>query len=139
MRAILSVLAAGGIFAVAIATAAGAQTAGGCTATINGADPASLTRDHPLVLHQGEDVQVSGSVPASARSVPESDVHSTTKIAISVVEGVADVSSSAHPGKGYTWGGKVNVDRFLTYGVGPYHVEGVATGTGDGVARPRAT
>jgi hypothetical protein len=108
---------------------------GGCTATANGRDPTTMTRKHPLVVHKGEGVAVIGTVPSG---VGESD--SLTTIKISLVEGLVEPSTEAHPGTGTQWGDSVDVDDYLKWGVGLYKVEGTATGagwtcTGDGYVR----
>ena len=125
----LSILALSGFVVVVtagIAEAVGVN--GGCTASINGHDPSALTSDHPLVVHKGESVGVTGTIPSS---VPNpSQVASNTHIEVEVVVNVFGVTSSDHPGHGPQWGGTQNVDNYLKYGVGLYHVIGHASGTG---------
>ncbi|MDX6275058.1 MAG: putative rane protein insertion efficiency factor [Frankiales bacterium] len=126
----LAVVAVSGFFFVMTAGVAQALgVSGGCTATINGKDPASMTVNSPLVVHKGETVSVTGLAPVTVRSLPAASLSSNTHIDVSVVEGVFGVSSSDHPGHGPNWGGKQNVDNYLKYGVGLYKVKGVATGT----------
>lgn len=125
-----ALIAVAGLVLLAFAAAAFAQgVTGGCTADVNGRDPATMTRDDPLVVREGDVVRVTGRVPPEIESVPRDQVQSTTTITVSIIEGVVGVSSSDHPGQGYTWGGPVNVDEYLEWGVGLYRVEGVATGT----------
>lgn len=102
---------------------------GGCTADVNGRDPVTMTRGDPLVVREGDVVAVNGMVPPEIQTLPRDQVQSNTTITVSIIEGVAGVSSSNHPGQGYTWGGPVDVDEYLKWGVGLYRVEGVATGT----------
>jgi putative component of membrane protein insertase Oxa1/YidC/SpoIIIJ protein YidD len=121
-----SVLALSGL--VVVLTAATAQAvgvSGGCTATINGKQPSSLTKDDPLEVHKGETVSVTGTAPAGT---PKTDANNT-HIDVAVIDGVFAVSSSDHPGHGPNWGGTQNVDDYLKYGVGLYHVTGVAEGS----------
>jgi len=119
-----------GMFVIGLTAFALAQGVnGGCTATVNGRDPATMTRADPLVVSEGEVVRVDGVVPASAQAMPEDQVQSTTVITVSGIEGVFGVSSESHPGQGYAWGGQVSVDDYLKWGVGLYKVEGEATGT----------
>lgn len=126
-----SVLLAGvGLLLLVLSATALAQgVSGGCSADVNGRDPATLTRSDPLVVREGDVVAVQGTVPPEVQSLPRDQVQSTTIVTVSVIEGVGGVSSSSHPGQGYTWGGSVNVDDYLRWGVGLYLVEGAATGT----------
>ncbi|MDQ1704402.1 MAG: putative rane protein insertion efficiency factor [Frankiaceae bacterium] len=127
---LFSVLALSGLVVVATAGIASAVgVTNGCTASINGHDPAQLTSDHPLVVHKGESVSVTGTVPPSVASLPKNQITSNTHIDVSIIGGVFGVSSSDHPGHGPSWGGTQNVDKYLKYGVGLYHVTGVASGT----------
>jgi putative component of membrane protein insertase Oxa1/YidC/SpoIIIJ protein YidD len=127
---VFSVLALSGLAVVMTAGIAGAVgVTNGCTATINGKDPAQLDSDHPLVVHKGETVSVTGTVPPAVASTPKNQLTSNTHIDVSIIGGIFGVSSSDHPGHGPNWGGTQNVDDYLKYGVGLYHVTGVATGT----------
>jgi len=127
-----TILAASGLLVFAWTAIAFAQgVTGGCSANINGVDPATMTRKDPLLVSEGQVVSVQGTVPPDVQSLPRNQVQSNTTITVSIVEGVADVSSESHPGEGYSWGGQVNVDDYLRWGVGLYKVEGVAAGTPD--------
>jgi hypothetical protein len=127
-----TLLAMSGLLVFAWTAIAFAQgVTGGCSADINGVDPATMTRDDPLVVSEGQVVSVQGTVPPEVQSVPRDQVQSNTTITVSIVEGVADVSSESHPGQGYSWGGQVNVDDYLKWTVGLYKVEGAAVGTPD--------
>jgi hypothetical protein len=125
----LSILA---VSALALTVSAGiAEAVGvtnGCTATINGQDPAQLDSDHPLVVRKGELVHVAGTVPSSVASAPSAELISTTHVDVDIVSGLFGVSSSDHPGRGPAWDSSVNVDKYLKYGVGLYHVTGKAVG-----------
>ena len=101
---------------------------GGCTATINGHDPKGLTKSDPLVVHKGERVSVNGVVPPSVASLPANQITSNTKIKVLFIEGVVEPSDTQKPGTGPDWGGSVNVDDYLKYGVGLYKIEGSSSG-----------
>jgi putative component of membrane protein insertase Oxa1/YidC/SpoIIIJ protein YidD len=123
---VFSVVALSGL--VVVMTAATAEAVGvsnGCSATINGRSPSTLTKDDPLAVHKGETVSVTGSAPAGT---PAKDTNNT-HIDVAIIDGVFGVSSSDHPGHGPSWGGSQNVDDYLKYGVGLYHVTGVANGS----------
>ncbi len=118
----------GGVYTFAASLAEAGNIDGGCTATINGTDPSSLTENNPLVVHKGEQVVLSGRVPSSVAD-SGSQITSATVIRIAVVEGIFDAKTSAHHGTGPEWGGSVNVDNYLKYGAGLYRVTGVSAGT----------
>jgi len=125
----LSVVALSGFLVVVtagIAQAVGVN--GGCTAKLNGVDPASLDSDHALVVKKGGFVRFVGTVPPSVQSAPKQQLVSNTHIDVDIVTGLGGVTSSDHPGHGPIWGGQESVDKYLKYGVGLYHVTGKATG-----------
>ena len=113
------------VMTAGIAEAVGVS--GGCTATINGKDPSQLDSDHPLVVHKGETVQVTGTAPSQFAG--QAGQTSNTHIEVKLIDGVFGVTSSDHPGHGPQWGGTQNVDKYLKYGVGLYHVVGHADGS----------
>jgi putative membrane protein insertion efficiency factor len=113
---------------IVVVTAATAQAVGvsnGCTANINGRAAETLTKDNALVVHEGEKVAVTGTAPAGT---PKSDTNNT-HVEVAVIDGLFSVNSSDHPGHGAEWSGAANVDDYLKYGVGLYHVTGVANGS----------
>lgn len=110
------------------AVAFGQGVSGGCSATVNGSNPASLTRNNPLLVSSGQSVSVRGTIPPSVAN--PNQVVSNTTITVSIVEGVGEVESSDHPGNGPSWGGSVVADDYLKWSTGLYLVEGFATGTG---------
>jgi putative component of membrane protein insertase Oxa1/YidC/SpoIIIJ protein YidD len=115
-----------------VVTASVAQAVGvtnGCTATINGRDPATMDQDHPLVVRKHGVVQVRGTVPP-AIAAQGSSIKSNTHIKVSIVSGLFEPTTKDDPGTGPTWGGTKAVDDYLKYGVGLYKVTGVATGSG---------
>ena len=123
-----AVLALSGFVVVVTAAVANAVgVTGGCTATVNGADPSSLTKNNPLVVHKHEAVQFTGTAPSSVAGGQQT---SNTHIDVEVIDGVYGVTSSDHPGTGAQWGGTQAIDNYLKYGVGLYHVKGIASGSG---------
>lgn len=125
-----SLTAFAGLLLVAFSTAAYAQTlTGGCTATVNGQNPTTATRNNPVVVQKGGTVRVRGTAPPEVQTLPENQVQSNTTVTVSIVEGVADVESSNHPGQGYEWGGTENVDEYVGGPIGLYFVEATAIGS----------
>ena len=125
---VFSILALSGF--VVVVTAGVAQAvgvSGGCRVLINRHDPSTLTRTHPLVVHQGENIGVVGSIPSTVRN-PGQEA-SNTHIKVDIIQGIGSVSSSDHPGHGPFWGGTQNIESYISKGVGLFHVKGVATGT----------
>jgi len=125
-----TLVALAGLVLVMLSMTAYAQTlTGGCTATVNGRNPTTLTRSNPVVVQKGGTVRVKGVAPPAVQALPENQVQSNTTVTISIVEGVADVESSNHPGQGYAWGGVEEVDEYVGGPIGLYFVEATAVGT----------
>jgi putative component of membrane protein insertase Oxa1/YidC/SpoIIIJ protein YidD len=127
---VFAILALSGFVVVVtdgIAEAVGVSN--GCTATINTAPVEKLDFNNALVVHKGESVHFIGTVPPSVQGVPKSQLTSNTHIDVELVKDVFKVTSSDHPGHGPIWGGDQNVDKYLKYGVGVYHVIGRADGS----------
>ena len=123
-------LSGGLAFVLAAGIAHGQGISGsGCTADVNGRAPASMTRNNPLVVSQGQSVTVSGNAPPSVAALPPEQVKSQTVIQVSIIDPLGKVSSEARSGTGPAWGGSVGVDDYLKFGVGLYKVTGNATGT----------
>lgn len=101
---------------------------GGCSASVNGHDPTTMTKTDPLVVHKGESVAVKGTVPASVAATPADQITSLTHIKVSIVEGLVEPTSEDHAGTGPEWGSSVDVDNYLKWGVGLYKVEGSSSG-----------
>ena len=101
----------------------GQSLSSGCSGTVNGQPPQSLTSDSPLVVGKGESITVSGQGPSKAGG----GVNGNYSIAI--VEGLfkLDKRNENWGGSGQSFQGVVNVDDYLKYGSGLYKVEGVAT------------
>jgi len=127
----LAALAVVGLVALVGTETVGAQNLdGGCTASANGRDPVTMTAKDPLVVHKGERVDVTGTVPAAIAAQPADQIQSLTTIHVSLVEGLIETSTEAHPGTGPQWGDSVAVDDYLKWGVGLYKVDGTASGDG---------
>ena len=125
-----SVIAAlSGLFLLGLVTSAlGQSVTGGCTATAGGRDPVTLTRSNPLLVAEGQVVDVTGQAPPGSASGA-----TATVVVVKVLEGISgpDVVKN-FTGQGTSWGGEADVDEFLRYSVGLYRVE--ASGTGPGWA-----
>ena len=101
---------------------------GGCTATINGRPPASLTADNAIEVEKDQVVSITGTVPGSVAN--QEDVESTTEITLfaGVLNGVP---LETVEGTGPEWGGEAEVpDAIFDYAPGIYLVGGEASGTG---------
>ncbi|MEX1008436.1 MAG: hypothetical protein WD271_11390 [Acidimicrobiia bacterium] len=104
------------------------EITGGCTGTANGKDATLLTRDDPLVVHEGEQLTVSGNIPTefAAANPP-----STTTVKVSVVDGLFGISTDAHESTGATYSADtVELDDYFNVGVGLYRVDVVNSGLG---------
>jgi uncharacterized protein len=120
-----SFAALAGFFVMGVTVFASAQSiTGGCSASVNGRDPASMTSSDPLVVSEGETVSVEGSAPSGSGG------ESVTTVTVSGIEGVVGFSGESHAASGEAWGGQVNVDDYLKWGTGLYLVEADATGSG---------
>jgi hypothetical protein len=108
----------------AAAEITGANCAG-ATGTVNGADATALTRDNPLVVQEGSQVLVTGSVPAAFAG---GNPASVTEVKVSAVDGLIDVSGGQHTSTGATYDGSVDVGSYFDVGVGLYRVEVTNTG-----------
>jgi hypothetical protein len=104
------------------------EITGGCTGTVNGQDATLLTSDDPLVVHEGEQLAVTGNIPA--QFAPANPVSSTT-VKISTVDGIFGITSDAHASTGAIYStDNVNVDDYFNAGVGLYRVDVVNSGPG---------
>ncbi len=116
------------LFGLAVALAAPAALAqglegDGCSATVNGQTLDTLDIKHPLIVAEGDNVTLTGSIPRGAEPGP-----SQTKI---YVEVGGDIPVADEPGDGSFWGGTVAVPEVLTtLAPGVYRVKGTATGDG---------
>ncbi|MGH2729231.1 MAG: hypothetical protein ACRDJI_01335 [Actinomycetota bacterium] len=110
-----------GALVTAVAGAAYAQgVEGGCTATVNGADPSTLTEDDPLEVDKDDTVALVGTAPSGGRNTTETWV---------IVAGVR-VPVSDSDGSGTEWGDTVDIPSVITdLAPGIYRVEGEASGS----------
>ena len=101
---------------------------GGCSTTINGRSPESLTADNAFEVEKDQVVSITGTVPASVAN--QEDVESTTEITL--FAGVTNgVPLETVEGTGPEWGGEAEVpDALFDYAPGIYLVGGEASGTG---------
>lgn len=114
-----------GLVTMLVGGVAGAQSLSGpCTGTINGRAPASLTKSNPLVVREGQNVTVSGTLQGA-----DAGTQSVTQIQVDIISGLLSAKET-RPGTGPNWGGSVNVDSYLKRGSGLYRVHGTATAPG---------
>ncbi len=104
------------------------EITGGCSGTVNGKDGALLTSDDPLVVREGEQIEITGNIPAEfAAQNPTSN----TTVKVSVIDGVIDVTSDEQESTGATYSADdVSVDDYFDAGVGLYRVDIKNTGVG---------
>ena len=124
LRTLFVAMLLGGVLMATAGLAFGQGITGGCNGTINGQPPSELKSGSPLVVGKGEVVEIAGRAPGGSGGGGATQVNYT----IEVIEGVfgrdgkADVFS-----EGKQWRGTVNVDNYLKYGSGLYHVDGYVT------------
>ena len=113
------------LFALLIPAALAQEVTGGCSATVNGRTPDTLDIKHPLVVAEGDTVDLTGQVPAAAGA---GTILSETRISVEVV---GDVPVASASGDGPLWGGTVEIPDVLTkLAPGVYRVKGTAEGSG---------
>jgi hypothetical protein len=114
-----------------VATAAADEISGGCTASVNGRDAASITRSDPLVLPSGTaSVNVSGSVPPSALAAPASSV--TTSLDIDVADSWW-LPGFHYDATGHAFSGNAEIPGWVrSLAAGLWKMDAVATGTPGG-------
>jgi putative membrane protein insertion efficiency factor len=124
LRTASATLLLGGLLMVFVASAAfGQSISSGCSGTVNGRPPQSLTSSSPLVVGKGESITVAGQGPSKAGGGINGNY------SISIVEGLFNIDrrNENWTGTGSSFQSGVNVDNYLKYGSGLYKVEGVAT------------
>lgn len=120
-----------GLFVMVGGAAWGQSITGGCTATVNGRTPQSLTEGNPLIVSKDESVTLSGSVPPSVASAPKKQIKSTTDVYVDVFGFPVKVRTAN--GTGPTWGGSVQLPKVIRdLATGVYRVSGDATGSPGG-------
>jgi hypothetical protein len=115
-------------FVVSADPASADAITGGCSGTVNGKDGAILTKDKPLVVREGAQVEITGNVPAAfAAQNPTSN----TTVKISVIDGLISLTSDKQESTGPTYSANdVNVDDYFNAGVGLYRIDIENTGVG---------
>jgi putative membrane protein insertion efficiency factor len=109
--------------AAAMQSGGGSGTAGGCDAFVAGVPIGNLTVDHPLQVHKGQKVLLTGLSPIGIRSLPSTAaLRSTTDIKIHFIEKLATTTLSENA-TGQRFQRVVNVDAYLKYGSGVYRVD----------------
>lgn len=120
--------------AATLAQGAGSsRTAGGCDAHVGGVPIGTLDSDHPLQVHKGQRIVLTGQAPAGIRNLPSSlGLRSTTNVKIHFIEKLA-TKTETHNATGQNFQRSVNVDTYLKYGSGVYRVDvhSVASGGWD--------
>ncbi len=128
IRAVLSVALLGAV--IFSGAAFGQGVTGGCSGTVNGRSPASMTADDPLVVQKDEAVVISGQIPPSARSAGRG-ARSRTTVYVDVFGFPVKIRTVS--GKGPSWGGNVELPKLIRdLAAGVYRVSGDATGSPGG-------
>ena len=126
LRTVFAMMFVAGLGMLLVAPVAfGQSLVGGCTATVAGRNPVTMTRNNPLLVTQGQSVTLQGVAPPGAQAGQVN-----TDIEISIIEGVFAPKTQVNNGNGVAWGGGVNVDPYLDKGTGIYQVNGIGTGPG---------
>lgn len=128
VRRVLILAGATSAIVLSFTSVAGAQgITGGCTATVNGRSPESMTEDSPLVVSKDEQVSLSGQVPPSVAPAGK-QIRSTTDVYVDMFGFPVKIRTAT--GKGATWGGNVELPKLVRdLATGVYRVSGDATGT----------
>lgn len=99
-----------------------ATTAGGCDAFVGGVPIGELNADHPLQVHKGQRIVLTGLAPASVRNLRSLELASTTTAKIHFIQNLATTTVS-EKATGQRFQKSVNVDTYLKYGSGVYRVD----------------
>ncbi len=98
-------------------------TQGGCDAFVGGVPIGTLDKDHPLQVHKGQRVVLTGLSPLGIRSLPSSlELKSNTSVEIHFIENLA-TTTLHESATGVRFQRSVNVDTYLKYGSGLYRVD----------------
>jgi hypothetical protein len=93
------------------------------TGTVNDRPAAELTKDDPLLVREGEQLQVRGTITPNP-ATPVTDPANTTKVKVWVVDGLLDFTSGGEgDGSGTEYTATTGVDDYFDVGVGLYRVE----------------
>ncbi|MDQ1713399.1 MAG: uncharacterized protein QOE45_2849 [Frankiaceae bacterium] len=135
LAGVTTLLVAGTAAATTLAPAqdGGSGTAGGCDAFVAGRPIGQLSVDHPLQVHKGQKVLLTGRSPIGIRSLPSTAaLRSTTSIRIHFIEKLL-TTTLTESATGQNFQRVVNVDTYLKYGSGVYRIDvhSVAAGAWD--------
>ena len=97
------------------------QTAGGCSASVAGQPITALDASHPLQVHKGQGVVLTGRAPANVAGL-QIELSATTNIKIHFIEKLA-TRTETHNSTGQNFQKAGNVDTYLKYGSGVYRVD----------------
>lgn len=129
MRRISTVVGSASLLLLIVAAPASAdEIGGGCTATVNGRDVADITKSDPLVLEEGAiTVDVMGSVPPAALSVPASQVTTTFEVHLA---DAGYLPGTSETGTGHTFTGRAEIPGWVrNLAAGLWKLDASATGT----------
>ncbi len=128
-RTLAAVVGLGGALVLVTAgSAASDDITGGCTGTINGRDAATLTRDDPVRVGEGDTVSAAGDVPPEyAPQNPQS----LTTVEMHILADLGGITTEQHVSNGPTYtSAAVAVDDYARFGAGLYEVTVVNEGRG---------
>jgi hypothetical protein len=127
LRRTLALSGAVALLAVLALPAFGQSLAGGCTATVNGRSPASMTKSDPLLVDADTPITVSGAVAPAGLALPANQATSELNVYLYTFGFPVPVDNRNETG--HSWGGTVEVPSWLTsLASGLYKVEAEATG-----------
>jgi putative component of membrane protein insertase Oxa1/YidC/SpoIIIJ protein YidD len=133
LSGLLTLIVAGSASAASTLAQSGGSstTAGGCTAFIGGVPINSANADHPLQVHKGQRILLTGQAPPAVRGAAGS-ARSTTDVDIVFIKSIAS-KKFTEAATGPTFQRSVGVDTYLKYGSGVYRVDlhSVAPGAWD--------
>jgi putative component of membrane protein insertase Oxa1/YidC/SpoIIIJ protein YidD len=133
LSGLLTMLVAGSASAASTLAQSGGSsiTGGGCSAFIGGVPINSADRDHPLQVHKGQRILLTGQAPAAVRASAAA-ARSTTDVTIVFIKSIAS-KAFTESATGPTFQRSVGVDTYLKYGSGVYRVDihSVAPGAWD--------
>ncbi len=126
-RRLLAFTGAFAMMAALALPAVGQSLTGGCTATVNGRSPASMTKSDPLPVDADTPITVSGQVAPAGLALPANQATSTLEVYLYVWGFPVKVDTRNETG--HSWGGTINVPSWLSgKASGLYKIEGDATG-----------
>jgi hypothetical protein len=121
--ALLPLVALGATAAPAAADDVTCDSGVTATGTVNNQPAAELTKDDPLLVREGEQLQVRGTVTPNP-ATPITDPANTTKVKVWAIDGLFDLTSGEEgEGTGADYTATTSVDGYFDVGVGLYRVE----------------